>query len=176
VARAPESFETARLRAERSHTKHLALHVPFERDERVAAWLGGASDPEETRQRLERELAHWSTHGFGRWVLFDRQTGEFVGRGGLRTVEIEGQPEVELGYAIVPERWGQGLATELAEAAVEVAFRDLGLADVVAFTLPNNAASRRVMEKVGFEYERDFVRKGRDHVLYRIRRGSSSDG
>lgn len=83
---------------------------------------------------------------------------------------------MELGYAIVAERWGRGLATELGEAAVAIGFRDLDLEEVVAFTLPHNHASRRVMEKLGFAYEREFVWKGLDHVLYRIRRGSSSDG
>jgi RimJ/RimL family protein N-acetyltransferase len=49
-----------------------------------------------------------------------------------------------------------------------VAFEDLGLIDVVCFTLPANRASRRVMEKAGFEYERDVVHAGSPHVLYRI--------
>jgi [ribosomal protein S5]-alanine N-acetyltransferase len=176
VRRAPESFETAHLRAERSHRRHLELYLPFEQDERIAAWLGGTSSPDETRERLERELDHWDERGFGRWALFDKVTGEFVGRGGLREVEIDGRPEVELGYAIVAERWGRGLATELGEAAVGIGFRDLGLDELVAFTLPHNVASRRVMEKLGFAYEREFLWKGFDHALYRIRKGSSSDG
>ena len=173
---ARQKFETARLRAERSHRRHLALYIPFEQDEQVAAWLGGTSSPQETERRLERELAHWDEHGFGRWVLFEKNTGEFVGRGGLRHADIEGFPVVELGYAIVAERWGEGFATELGTAAVDIGLRDLDLDEIVAFTLPNNAASRRVMEKVGFTYERTFHRKGAEHVLYRIRRGASSDG
>jgi RimJ/RimL family protein N-acetyltransferase len=67
----------------------------------------------------------------------------------------------------VPERWRQGLATELARAAVEVAFDDLDLDEIVAFTLPDNIASRRVMEKAGFTYDRDIQRAGIPHVLYR---------
>jgi ribosomal-protein-alanine N-acetyltransferase len=173
---APDGFETRRLRAERSHPRHLDLYVPFEQDERVARWLGGISSPGQTQRRLERELEHWRVHGFGRWALFDRVTGEFVGRGGFRRVEVEGRPEVELGYAIVPERWGEGLATELSRAAVGIAFDDLGLTEIVAFTLPDNRASRRVMEKAGFGYERTFQWKRLPHVLYRIRSGSSNDG
>ena len=52
--------------------------------------------------------------------------------------------------------------------AVEVAFEDLDLEEVVAFTLPDNIASRRVMEKAGFAYDRDIQRAGLPHVLYRI--------
>jgi RimJ/RimL family protein N-acetyltransferase len=176
VRTAPGRFETARLRAERSSREHLELYVPFEQDERIATWLGGVRNPAQAEESLARELEHWQAHGFGRWALFDAATGEFVGRGGLRRVEIEGRPEVELGYTIVPERWGQGLATELSEAAVRIGFDQVGLAEIVAFTLPHNLASRRVMAKAGFGYERDFAWKGEPHVLYRIRKGSSSDG
>ena len=76
---------------------------------------------------------------------------------------------MEIGWAVVPERWGEGLGTELARASVAVAFGELGLDTVVAFTQPGNAASRRVMEKAGFVFERDFAHAGLPHVLYRLR-------
>ena len=100
---------------------------------------------------LAAKVEHWDRHGFGMWLLRDRETGEMVGRGGLQYTYTAGLHDVEAGWAIVPERWGQGLATELAQASVEVAFEQLGLLEIVAFTLPTNAASRRVMEKAGFE-------------------------
>jgi ribosomal-protein-alanine N-acetyltransferase len=95
-----------------------------------------------------------------------------VGRGGLLLTLVGGSYEVEVGWAIVPERWGQGLATELALAAVEVAFGDLGLQELVAFALPTNLASRRVMEKAGFAFEREIEYAGLPHVLYRMTRAS----
>jgi RimJ/RimL family protein N-acetyltransferase len=67
----------------------------------------------------------------------------------------------------VPERWGEGLATELAQASIQSAFGPLGMRSIIAFTLPHNRASRRVMVKTGFEYERDIVHVGLPHVLYR---------
>jgi RimJ/RimL family protein N-acetyltransferase len=73
---------------------------------------------------------------------------------------------VEVGWALVPELWGRGYATELGAAAVDVAF-GLGVTEVVAFTLPHNAASRRVMEKLGLSYEREVVWADLPHVLYR---------
>ena len=103
------------------------------------------------------------------WLLRDRETGEPVGRGGLQYTFTAGLHDVEAGWAILPDRWGQGLATELAHACVQVAFEQLGLRQIVAFTLPDNIASRRVMEKAGFEYERDIVHAGMPHVLYRRR-------
>ena len=68
--------------------------------------------------------------------------------------------EVEVGWSVVPERWRQGLATELALASIDVAFGPLDLDQVVAFTLPDNVASRRVMEKAGFAYDRDILHVG----------------
>ena len=72
-------------------------------------------------------------------------------------------------YALAREAWGKGFATEIAIAALDVAFRQLGLQDLVAFATPENVASRRVMEKVGFRYERDIVHQGERCVLYRRR-------
>ncbi|MGH2968657.1 MAG: GNAT family N-acetyltransferase [Solirubrobacteraceae bacterium] len=61
----------------------------------------------------------------------------------------------------------EGFATELGAASVRHAFEQLALDVVVAFTLPDNRASRRVMEKLGFEFERDIEHAGLPHVLYR---------
>jgi RimJ/RimL family protein N-acetyltransferase len=77
--------------------------------------------------------------------------------------------EVELGYVVCPERWGRGLATEMGSAIVNHAFSELALGSVVAFTRVDNAASRRVMEKLGFRYERTFSNRGAQSVLYRLR-------
>jgi RimJ/RimL family protein N-acetyltransferase len=74
----------------------------------------------------------------------------------------------EIGWAVVADRWGRGYATELGRASIEAAAR-LGLAPVGAYTLPDNATSRRVMEKLGMTYDRTFV-NGRwgPHVLYLV--------
>ena len=70
-----------------------------------------------------------------------------VGRGGLQPTSATGADEVEVAWAIVPERWGQGLATELARACVQIAFDDLELSSVIAYTRPDNLASRRVWRR-----------------------------
>ena len=84
-------------------------------------------------------------------------TGRFIGRGGLQRLPVDGREQIEVGYGLMSEFWGQGLATELAAESVRVAFEVLQLPELVCFTLPTNLASRRIMEKVGFRYERDFV-------------------
>jgi RimJ/RimL family protein N-acetyltransferase len=101
--------------------------------------------------------------------MFHKPDGEFVGYAGLMRTAVEGTPEVELLYAIRSEFWKDGYATEMATAVVRFAFESAGLSNLVAFTLPTNHGSRRVMEKCGFQYERDIEHGGLPHVLYRMR-------
>jgi RimJ/RimL family protein N-acetyltransferase len=176
VTSAIERVQTVRLVCERLRPEHLPELFRLAGDPRVAAWKRSDGRPPSKRDvadSLAAKLAHWQRHGFGQWLLRDRLTRVTVGQGGLQHTRVGGQDEVEVGYAIVPERWGQGLATEMAQAAVTVAFGELGLTDVVAFTLTHNAASRRVMEKAGFAFERDIEHAGLPHVLYRLQTDAS---
>jgi RimJ/RimL family protein N-acetyltransferase len=128
---------------------------------------GGVLSDEETRQFLRRHLDHWDRYGYGLWTFWDRVDNQFVERAGLYNTHVGGNDEVELAYALIAEYW-RGLATEMAEAILRVAFEQLHMTDLVCFTLTTNRASQRVMEKAGFEYERDVVHAGLPHVLYRI--------
>jgi [ribosomal protein S5]-alanine N-acetyltransferase len=167
-----ERLETERMTLERLRLEHASELSRLLRDPRVAATLSPSGEPpseHEVIARLEAKVDHWDRQGFGMWLMRDRATGEMVGRGGLQYTYTAGLNDVEAGWAVIPERWGQGLATELAGASAEVGFGSLGLRELVAFTLPDNTASRRVMEKAGFTYERDIVHVGLPHVLYRRR-------
>jgi RimJ/RimL family protein N-acetyltransferase len=168
-----ERVETARMVLERLRPEHAPEQLQLLLDPRVGATLWPRDEPPTEADVLDGlafKVEHWERHGFGMWLLRDRETGEMVGRGGLQYTFTAGLNDVEAGWAIVPERWGQGLATELAHACVEVAFEQLELLGIVAFTLPTNIASRRVMEKSGFTYERDIIHAGLPHVLYRRHR------
>jgi [ribosomal protein S5]-alanine N-acetyltransferase len=171
------AFGTERLDAEPLdpdlHETELAvLHA----DARVMATMGGSTaSPEESREWIERNLGHGEDPGLGIFVFRERATGRFVGRGALRRIEIGGADEVEVGYAVAADVWGRGFATEMAAGLAAHAEAN-GLRDLVAYTEPSNAASRRVMEKVGFRYERDVDHHGRAQVLYRRRApGDRSD-
>ncbi len=166
----PERVETPRLLLLRPTEADLSDLVAMHTDPQVMATLGGLRSPEELEATHRRLFACWERDGFGLWVARHRPESRFVGRGGLRRVQIGGRDEVEVAYALVPDFWGQGLATELARESVRVGFEVLGLRDVVSFTLPTNARSRRVMEKAGFRYERDGEHASLPHVFYRLRR------
>jgi RimJ/RimL family protein N-acetyltransferase len=165
-----ERIETPRLVCERLRMEHLQEVARLLRDPRVAAtgWPGEEPPTEhEVIASVADKERHWKRYGFGMWLLRDRKSGEMVGRGGLQwTNYVKDLDEVEAGWSIVPERWGEGLATELARASIDVAFGPL-LGKIVAFTLPDNLASRRVMEKTGFRYDREIVHTSLLHVVYR---------
>ena len=169
-----ETFRTDRLIAERLRDEHFDELCRMHRDPRVMATLGPPGAPDgllsdgETHQFLRRHLDHWDRYGYGLWAFRDRVDARFVGRAGLYNTHVGGQDEVELAYALMAEYWGRGLATEMAGAILSVAFERLGMEELVCFTLTTNRASQRVMEKVGFEYERDVVHAGQPHVLHRI--------
>jgi len=139
-------------------------------DARAAATLSVDGRPfakAHTRQALRSWKKHWDDHGFGVW-LFHKTDGEFVGYAGAMHASIDGKPEVEVLYALRPDFWGNHFATEMVTAVVRFAFERLGVAELVAYTLPTNIASRRVMEKCGFECEKETVHAGLRHVLYRL--------
>lgn len=113
-------------------------------------------------QRTYREL------GFGKWALFLRDTGEFVGYCGLERSLAVGVTEIELGYRLLPIYWGQGLAAEAVQAAVQHAFAVAHLPHVTAFLEPDNGASVRVLEKTGFRrVDSGVVMGGKTMDVYR---------
>ena len=174
---APELIVTERLRGERLGPHHADLLLPIFADPRVGATMGGVWTAEQVAGHAAAIGSHWEREGFGYYMWFETATGEPVARGGIARTEFDGVPELEVGWTTVPERWGEGFATELGRAAVDVAFGPLAAPDVVAFTLPHNIASRRVMEKLGFTYEKTAPYKTfGDHVLFRLLNSSSARG
>jgi RimJ/RimL family protein N-acetyltransferase len=165
---APEHFETERLRAYRLQPEHFALLLAMHQDPVTMATLGGVRSAEQTRDYLQRFLEHWGRNGFGMWLLYDREQ-HFVGRTALRRMKLDGQMEVEVGCALLAPFWRQGLATEAVSALLAVAFTRLQVPDIVGFALPENQASIRILQKLGFGYEKEIVHAGRRHVLYRLR-------
>jgi RimJ/RimL family protein N-acetyltransferase len=164
---APTTFMLRRLFAERLTDAHLSMLRRMDNSIQMMASLGGVRSDAETKAYLERNLAHWAEHGFGIWILRDPTTGRVMGRAGLRHVLLEGTPEVELAYALLPEFWGRGLATDIARACVTIAREWLGLPSVVALTTPDNTASQRVLLKASLVPEREVTHAGIPHILFR---------
>jgi RimJ/RimL family protein N-acetyltransferase len=162
-------LRTPRLHLQRITQRDLLDIERMQADAQTMATLGGVRDAAATRRLVDDWIAHWDANGFGLWIARDATTGAFAGRGGVKHTVVGGRPEIEVAYGFLPAFWGRGLATELADASVRAGFAELGLAELVCFTLTTNRASQRVIEKVGFAFERGVEHAGLPHLLYRLR-------
>jgi ribosomal-protein-alanine N-acetyltransferase len=106
-----------------------------------------AASLDETRQRVRRHIERQREFGLSLWAVEERETGDVLGLCGLFPVGGTG-PDIEVAYHISRRHWNRGLATEAARACVEAGLA-AGLQEILAFALPENAASLRVMEKIG---------------------------
>ena len=97
-------------------------------------------------------------------VVLERDSGELVGDCSLSF--DAGFEEWELSYGFRRDRWGRGYATEAGRAALDLAFGELGLERVIAVAHTRNAASIRVMEKLGMRYEGLVFAYGKQSVRY----------
>jgi len=158
------------------------------RDEDAAPFVAMSADPEVLRylsapdaEWIARMRAHFAVHGFGNFVVELPGEAPFIGVIGLNHVRwtLPFTPAVEAGWRLARPYWGKGYAVEAARAAIEDGFGRLGLEEIVAYTVPENRASRQVMERVGMTRDpaEDFDHPSRPegdplrrHVLYRLRR------
>jgi RimJ/RimL family protein N-acetyltransferase len=164
----PTMIEIAGLFGDVPHEGHLTGVETMFADPKVMDMIGGVREPAAAKAFIGRERAHWREHHFGLWLFRDLETGRFAGWGGLRHSEVGGERVVELAYALTPENWGQGRASEIGRIAVQLGFENLGLREVAAFTRATNRRSEAVMVRVGMRYDRALDHAGRPHVLYRI--------
>lgn len=120
----------------------------------------------ETENWISLVSSRWATEKIGFCAVIEKTTKSFAGWCGLWRLNETG--ETEVGYAILKEFWGKGYAVEAAEAFLKYGFEELNLEKIVAVADPENRASRRVMEKLGmnFDYIGDFYE--RDLVHYSI--------
>ena len=150
-------------------------------DPAVMQHMQGVLPRERSDAFLDRIEAHWDEHGWGLWAVEVPEDVPFVGYVGLWPAEYISDGMVEVGWRLAREHWGHGYATEAAREALRFGFSDVGLTEIVSFTVPQNVRSRRVMERIGLVRDpaRDFDHPNVDpvaypqlvsHVLYRLHR------
>jgi RimJ/RimL family protein N-acetyltransferase len=139
----------------------------------------------ESDARVDAYGAEWAQAGLGKWAVEIPGVAPFAGCIGLGTLTFEAPftPCIEVGWRLAPAFGGRGYATEGARATLEFGFRQLGLAEIVAFTIPANTRSLRVMEKLGMSFSAEFDHpmfadghRLRKHLLYRIGREGTRMG
>jgi len=106
----------------------------------------------------------FDVHGYGRWGVELKETGELIGFCGLKY--LDEFDAVDIGYRFFPEHWGKGYATEASSACLDFGFETLGLERIIGLVLQDNAASIRVLEKTGMREVGPVVTEGIEALLY----------
>ena len=151
----PPVLETPRLRLRPLAATDLTDLVRLDLDPEVMRYVGspaGAKTPAETEARARtriRESEEGTLEPLGLWRIEAREDGAFCGIGAL--LRMPDGVDVEVAYRLARAAWGRGFATEAAGALVAHGLHTLGLPRLVAVTYPDNHASQRVLDKLGFE-------------------------
>ncbi len=158
------TLETDRLRLRPLLASDADAYAAMRFHPEVAKWLPPADgDPvEAARTTIGRFAASWQQRRHAPWGVF--LSDRLIGHGGLNFVPEFGETEVL--WALHPDAWGKGYATEVARAALAYGFDTMGMALIFAITLPDNAASQAVMRRLGLTYRRRVAYKGFDDIVW----------
>jgi RimJ/RimL family protein N-acetyltransferase len=143
---------------------------PVATDPEVMRYITGGApwSDERIREFVERQVRLYAERGFCRWKLVEKQALETIGFCGVGFWRDGMEPEI--GWWLARHRWGRGLATEAARAALADAFERAGLRRIVSIAMPGNEASIRIMRKLGLRFECEFENEGVALVRYAIER------
>ena len=151
-------LETERLILRAIDETDAALQYRVLNSPTVMEHLGGPKEMHEIEAKHAKAMAWYAQHGFGFLMLIEKSTGELVGHAGLKKVDhpaAHNQGDFEIGWLIREDRWRRGLAYEAVRAIIDWAFTRHEATFVVALTSDRNAASWKLMEKLGMERARE---------------------
>lgn len=161
-------FETDRLELRQFSVADAAGFYALNADPEVLRYTGDV--PFATVAEAEafiRDYRHYDRCGYGRWSVFLKETGEYIGFCGLN--HRAAANEVDVGFRFLRKHWGKGYATEAARASLAHGFSVYGLDRIVARAMKDNLASHRVLQKLGMQYVRDFDMDEAVWSLYEMR-------
>jgi ribosomal-protein-alanine N-acetyltransferase len=165
-------LRTERLILEPWQSADWMVFRPIARDPEVMRYInGGIPWADETiRDFVDRQVKLYAERGYCRWKLTEQATMEVIGFCGPGVWRDGLEPEI--GWWLARRCWGRGLATEAARAALRDAFERVRLDRLVSIAMPDNTASRRIMEKLGLRFEAEFESEGFRLVRYAIDRAT----
>jgi ribosomal-protein-alanine N-acetyltransferase len=124
---------------------------------------------------IARNRSRYAKDRHGLWAMILKTTGELIGDCGLTVQSVDSTDEIEIGYHVRRDHWGQGLATEAARACRDYGFAHLPVDHIISLIRPENLPSRRVAEKNGMTVWKQVIRKGIPHLVYSIPRRQMGD-
>lgn len=152
------AITTERLLLRRWRAEDVAPFAAICGDPEVMRFIGAGATrtPAQAAASIRGFERAWDAQGYGLFALERREGGELIGFTGLSdpTFLPEILPAVELGWRLARASWGRGYATEAARAVLDFAERELGLRGIVSVFQSENAASARIVRKLGMRFER----------------------
>lgn len=148
----PTGISTERLRFRTHEAEDQAAFVEMQMDAEFRRFVGGRSLPaDEAAQRFRDRYLGRPKNVFGLWATVLKDEDKYIGYCGL----AGGRASPALAFYIARPYWGRGLGSEAARAFVDFGFAQLKLPRIVATAEKGHGASERILEKLGFEFERE---------------------
>lgn len=164
-------FETERLWLRPFTLEDVADAYQMNLDPEVSRFTGdgGVQSFEVIRKRIQEDvMGDYQKYGYGRLAVIEKRSGKFIGFAGLKY--LADRAETDLGFRLIQSYWGRGIATEASRPLLEYGFRELGLERIIALVFPENLASVRVLEKLGFTFGQFIIENGCRIAYYTIKK------
>ncbi len=163
-------IETERLLLREFREQDLNSYAEICSNKLFRQYLGNGKilSREETWESMSSSLGHWHLRGYGIWALERKLNNSLIGHVGL--LNPEGWPGVELCWALSPEYWGNGYATEAAKETICWAFTHLKIDSLISLIYPDNNASIKVSNRIGQKFQKEIQFFDSTLYMYSINR------
>lgn len=178
----PHTFETERFKAEKATDVHAPYIAQITSNEQIQEVYMTCDQKDFTNVSKQLSIINkqWDEYDYGLYIIFDKNSSEFVGFAGFHSVAIDennsisfscvtpSAQEVEIYYFFMPHHWGKGYGFEIASALISLAFEQLSCTSIIAYIEPKNDASLSLIKKLNFREEKSVMYNYRNHILYRL--------
>lgn len=162
-------FVTKRLRVRDINPQDADNFFLLNGSEEVMRYIRPVKTKEESDEHFKQILSIPSTPENGRWAVEEKDTGKFIGT--FAIIPIPSEPEkTQLGYSFIPEYWGRGLATELAQAGLKYFLDNTDIPEIYAVSETANIASMKVLQKTGFRFHNIKMEEGKELTVFIVKR------
>ncbi len=172
-------IETERLILRTWKEEDIEPYFLINQDSKVLKYLLGPLTREHIQEVIERMNAQQNERDYTLWAAELKSSKQMIGFIGLNYTDWKSKftPNVEIGWRLGSQYWGNGYAPEAAKACLDYGFNKINLKEIISFTVPSNAKSLKVMEKIGLkrDFKNNFAHPKlphdhhlSQHILYRL--------